>query len=685
MASNYLDKFRSTLPVTQGNQLLKRLLAKRDSGEIRTVDEFKARLRELTAELLEKRIKPTFKLFEAVAGEDISSEQYNEMLERIHDDLEAAFSEADNIDEIVSAHRNLIDDVALKAIEFGVNELESRINLYEFLNRSGDGFDSALFNTFRESETFALSRSSDDATLVYIDPRATESIGPTEEALIDLVGERLTMGTSSAAYVSVREAEWLFNRNSVQSELDVRFDGSDVNNIIDGTSNTYWVVPVLSSTIRTGGMPMEVALKTNASQDINFIDIEPATEFPMYLAQIDYLDSNYTRQTVSSDLITLSGPTRVNFERITTKTLILRFRQDNYKEVQFKPKLGTSNFHRAVLSKNNFTVDMESVSDDLYEMLSSDFMLSDIMNVPTNTNTVQKYFEYVLGFDNIRPGFNRYNNRAIFVSVKKEVDYPGQFGLRVDEQRPVQVGGSTSVTIADHSYPSRSTDEDNRFYHSVPEYWLTLKFYSDDDYLIATDTVPILPIGAKRIYHEQLIFTHKSAPTELNPNQGSLRFYCDEDSSDVRVYRNNTLLTYGDTEQWRFVPATGADANSDLTLEVAAGGSRMKRGIWIVGGVRPLDIYTVSYTPKTSNTRILPADSTLFDLVDLVGDQSIRMIRDNLITVDGVRKSQAVARADVYLSILMRLNSANDNFSTIIEEYMLLTGSRNLEKFVSDV
>ena len=75
--SNYLEKFRSTLSASQGDKLLKILVKKRDKGEIRTLDEFKDRLKTLTNQLLSNQIKPTLTLLEAFPGHDISSERYN--------------------------------------------------------------------------------------------------------------------------------------------------------------------------------------------------------------------------------------------------------------------------------------------------------------------------------------------------------------------------------------------------------------------------------------------------------------------------------------------------------------------------------------------------------------------------------------------------------------------------------
>lgn len=692
MSQSYLDKFRSSLPSTQGRQILNLLISKRDQGEIRTVDEFKARLKELTSQLLEERITPTLTQWLAVGGQDISSEQYNDMLTHIQNDLEAGFAEADNIDEIIAAHHNLIHEISLKALRFGVNELESKISLYEFLNRSTQGFDDALFNTFRESKNLQTSRSDSAASLVYADPRKSEVILNTQDAQIDLVGERLTLGASQEKQLQIREAQWLSNANSIRGELDVQFENSKISHIVDNQNNTYWVESILLSQVRSTGVPMEISLALAASQDVNFIEIEPAVEFPIVLTGIDYIDANNTRQSTGNSSILLRGPARINFEKITTSHLILKFRQDNYKESQFTTKPGTSLFHRAVLDQNSNDVDLVSISEDLQEILTSDFILSDVLGVTNPQQEQVKYYEYILGFDNIRVGFSIFTDRSIFVSSKKKVLSPGRVALRTQEIRPSQVSGSSSITLNPYSYPTRNSDEDSKFYHGVTEHYLVIQFFGEDNYLIATDTVPILPLGASRIYHEQMIFKFQTTGAQ-NPDVAQLRFYTNATendvltNSDVIVYRNGTPLVYGLSNDWVWVdPDDIADPAKNLgaVQTVAGAGSPMKRAIRIINTVRPLDIYTVSYNPTVSNTQTLPNNQNLFTLVDLVGDNSMRMVSDNLITIEPIRNSYLVEYAEVYLVIIMRRNSANQNFSPAVEEFMLVTGSRNQQKFVGD-
>jgi len=240
---------------------------------------------------------------------------------------------------------------------------------------------------------------------------------------------------------------WLSNPNSIRSELEAEFRNSSIANIIDGQRGTFWIMPILCREARSSGVPMEIALHMNSAQDINYVEIEPACNFPLWLVGIDYYDSNSNRQSVDTSGVLLTGPTRINFGRVTTRVLILRFRQDNYQEVQFVRREGSSNFERAILGEFTDGIDMEAISEDLRHVLSSDFVLTDLLGVQNPASAQAKYFEYTIGFDNIRAGFSTFNERGIFVSNKKTVSKPGQIAVKATEVRPTQLADYTTITL----------------------------------------------------------------------------------------------------------------------------------------------------------------------------------------------------------------------------------------------
>jgi len=678
---SYLDKFRSTLPTTQGNQLLSRLTQKRDNGEIRTLDEFKDNLKALTANLLAEKIKPTFKLYRALVGVDTSSEQWNYMMQLIENDLATAFTEADNIEEVLEAHRNLIQDVSLKTIRYAIHELEAKISFYEFVYQTRHGFDSSLFNTFKETKDIAMTRTDELANTLYADPRNnSEQVETGEDASVDLVGERLTLGASSS-YIVAQSASWLNNSHSHRGEITVSFSNSNINNIIDDTSNTYWIEPLLFSGPKSDGASVEICINFAALQNINFVEIEPAASYAMKLVSIDYFNMNNQRLTALSPDTYLTGPSKVYFSRIHAKAIVLRFQQVNYHEVQFSKSVGTgSNFHQALSGKGLYQIDVPASAADLRNILSSDFLLTDILNVPAVGGPLVRYYQYMFGLDNVRCGYSLYRDRGIFVSKAHQVDQLGLVGVKVIETRPTETTDG-DITQTAFSYPTRTSLEDTKYYHGAVEYWLSAYHYTADGYLITTDTLPVLPLDASRIYHEVLVFTHKSSVGEAYNNMGALRFFCSEDATDMQVYRNHMLLPY-DSNGWRFV-ATGE--NTELTLATANAGAPMKRGIVISGGVDPVDIYTVSYTPKLSNTSVVPqAGDTLFQIIDMSGDQGVKLLSNNLVSFSPTRRGLAVAYTKLYLSVILRRTSAQEHLTPAVEEYMLLSSSKNTVKYVKD-
>jgi hypothetical protein len=106
----------------------------------------------------------------------------------------------------------------------------------------------------------------------------------------------------------------------------------------------------------------------------------------------------------------------------------------------------------------------------------------------------------------------------------------------------------------------------------------------------------------------------------------------------------------------------------------------MKMGIQIFGSPSPLDIYTATYTPAISNTRNVSSLGSPV-IVDMTGDQSMRLVAGNLILFDKSQLPFDVAYATFYLTIILRHNSAVEGVTPILKEYLLLTSSVDTQKF----
>jgi hypothetical protein len=520
----------------------------------------------------------------------------------------------------------------------------------------------------------ASTRSEPAASQLFKDPHVGDYLDTEYDCVVDAVGERLMMGFEKQSYIKVRAVKHRTGSSSIRSELDVSFANSNINNVIDGKSNTYWATSVLLSSVSSVGVKIELEFELPASQDVNFVEIEPIGYYPLRLLYVRYYDSNQSLQTALSPNQLLYGPGRVNFNRITTNRLVLSFAQENYDEVQFKVKPGETNFYRALVGGTTAKPDLATAKTDLQATVTSTFLLTEIFNPPPDFEDNRKYFEYIIGFDNVRVGFSKFLDRSIYVSKKKSVVQPNVVALRTDEYRPRQTNTSLEIVSTQFQYPVQSATEDTYFYHSSLEYWLMVQSYTSSGFLVATDYLPILPLGANRIYHEQIVFTARSSYSYANKNVALLVHYTLADASTVVLYRNQERLIYG--TDWSF-----DTTNSQTDPE---GSSRMVRAIKVTADPNILDVYTVSYTPTLSSTLVQPNNTDLCGVVGLTEGSHIRVTRDNVIVFDQIRDSFIIDHADMYLIILMRLNSANTHVGPFLEEYMLAAGSRLDNKFPKD-
>lgn len=654
--STYLETFRSSVPTVQGRQILNLLQKKKDSGEIRSVEEFKARLTQLTESLLEEEIIPSLKLFLGEAGEVIDSETYNFMLQRINDDLQTAFAEVKTIEEVLAAHNQIVNQVTLKTIQLAINEINERVTLYEFINGSRLGFNKGQFNTFSTTKAASVSRNEDLGKLLY------EGLEAGEEALIDTIGERLTLGYEDNFIAPVQGVTHLFDEEVSASEVDVRFKDSRVENIIDGRNDTYWFYNTLLSRPKQDGVVHKLELDLAATQDVNFIEIEPAAPHPMILEDITYVRSDLLEFSLDIQPVLIKKPVRINFGKVTAAKLKLKFRQYNYVESQFEEHQIDENFYNVVVNDLDQPVDVAPISDHLREILSSDFQLDGLFGVPRNPAAFPKHklYQYLIGFDNIRVGFSAYQPRSVYVSSPLSVENPGMVGLNAVETRPQN--GLTSP-------------DSTAYFTGSVEYDIIKENFDSNGNFISAERFPVLPTGVVNVLHERLDLTHKVGAS-LSNNVGILRFYPDL-SQSVKIYRNGTLLTGpGPFDEW--------DYETTLSQDTPSAENRMVRAAKIAD-VAPSDMYTVSYTPKVGNAQELPSSFSfpLLTTVNLGNGSRIRMIRNNIIITDRQLESNLIASSNIYLIILLRRNTPDETVTPTVEEYMLLASSEDSSKLES--
>jgi len=672
----YLDRIQSVLNDVQSQHITNLLQKEKNTGQISNLDQFRQRLSELTQQILADQITPSLQIFLGNFNQVIDSETFDFMLDRIHDDLETVYSELNTLDEVTNSHIDIINNVILKAIKLGINELENKISLYELLAGDGNGFTQSLFNTFSATQDGRTSRTDPNVGILFQDPR-TKEVSETDVA-VDTIGDKINLGTdidTPLSYIPIKTITQIFDNEATQSEDIVAFANTDIKNVINGTTGTYWTYSILQKQINPNGVTAKFELDLGNGIDINFIEIESAALFPMQLVKIEYLNPNGTYSDINIFETLLNRNLRISFAKVNAKKINIVLNQTTALEVQYENKTISDNWN-AITANEQASGSVDSIANELESSIKSSTLLQTafmVQNIPTGQQV--KYFDYVIGFDSIKIGYGEYASDSIFVSSEITINSLQQIGLKSNELRPLESSGIISFT--DQTYPTDNVG----FFHGSIEYNVVLQNYNNKDQLVDIDIIPIIPVGVETINHERLLLVNQVGTSQV-PNSGVLRFYTphfnDTQISKINVYRNGTLLTY--TTDWiieeypytnDFVPPNGLP--NTVGIRILAPG--------------PNDFFTVSYTPLLSNTSAHPLTLDNIDIeydtstdvptgikvVDLVGDASATMNQSNIINVsDQKHNGQVISYTKINLSIILRRNSNNLNLTPAVTQYTLL-------------
>jgi len=673
MSTKYLEKFSKLIDKRQADQVLKLLNKKKQAGEIKTIDEFVQRLDTLIRELTQTELTPTLKLFVAKQDEIIDNETFNFMLERIEDDLVAGFEEANNIDEVQRSHQAIIKDVVFKKLRHAIAELETKVRLYEFMDSSGDGFDASIFSTFREVKENRTTRSVAQDSDVFIDPRTGLFFNEKEDAKVDLIGERLTLALTggSKTYYNIKKVDQIFDENAPQSELVVNPPDIKLENIIDNVFGTYWVQSALFNSIKAY-MRTKLEFRLPGFVDVNFIEVEAVSPHGVILESIDYEAGDGTITNLLQPEKLLLSPVSIKFEKVGTRRIILTFRNDNPDPLEFEYISGEDNLFSQSHSQpaDGFSPELIGAMEDLDEILRS-AKVKDVVGIFDRSITEFKGYEFTIGLDNVRIGLCSFRNKSIYVSPPLELDRIGQFGLKTIESRPMasSITGAASDTLTTYD-----TSDGNFFFSSI-EYWAIKRDFDQLDNIVRTVRVPILPLDVSRVHHERLLLTEKSLASKPRNDIGATMFFTDATLGSVKIYRNGYLLT-SDVDWLDVTTSTNkTPGNGDLMVFKVR-----------IEDPFPGDIYTVTYTPMTSTVRGIPNSLSVYsgsgaEIVDLVGNTSIRSLPSQLIAVDRSVNESNIVRSKVFLCIIIRNNSSRKSLSAAVEEFLFLVNKKDNTKF----
>ncbi len=740
--ASYIEKFSSTIRKKQTEQILKLLNKQRSTGQIRTVEEFTSRLDTLVRDLSQTNLVPTMKLFKAETYETINSETYNHILDRVEDDLTAAFGEAYNIDQVQKAHRAIIRDVLLKSLKHGVDELDSKITLYEFLQGDKNGFTGSIFSTFRESKNSrTLRAATSQIAALFTDPRSNiATIPTTEDANIDLIGERLTLGFESKDSFNPRIVKQIWDADTTVSTNVIAYPNTKLENMIDGETGTFWVQSVLGSNA-LGRLTTKLEFELPGTRTINFIEIVPANVFPVRLSKIYYLSTNVIELLAEPNLL-ITGRTSYIFPTVTTDRIILEFESYTRRQVSYQRTPDKLSWQLYEVPPPAQSVPTPPASAPAPGAAA----LSEVQLAPSVTTATSAVGSpgnsgvtgpgYGVGPPGTRASTDTGSNPTAPVGTRASTSGPGTnitvapAGTRAPEPSPVATLptppplptyrayaheiGFDIIKFGKGNYSNKSLYVSNPFLSGDPlqvglkviekrpaseavtiEPEMTTSTYDTDDDTFFHGSIEYWLIKRDFDRSNKILATNKIPllPTGVSRVHHERLVLTVRSSSSIFLPDSGYLMFFADTDVSNIkVYRNGYLMNtgewSDTTTEANRtpnSGNRMRYRIRIKNLLAG-DIFTVSYNPVVSSTISIPTtleefSSTGISIVDLTGNLSARPVHDQLVLLNKGPTPERIYNTRLYLAIMLRNNASNTALTPAVEEYTVVIGEKNALKF----
>jgi len=479
--SKFLDRFLTMIPNKQAEQIQRVLLKLHQSGKLSTLAEYNRKLKELSNILTTTDPQPITKLIKALVGREIDSRSWNAMTESIRYDLETAFVEMKNIIDTLELHKNLfLIDVSTGFLK-ALNELEAKIDSYEYAGKSDDYCQYVQYNTFNQTDIMALSSTTEAGKLLYVDPRTNRLlVDPSSTSLrvrddygnllpndfsmmLDYGGECLIMPILSREEIIPSSIRIVPNFESNSSTVDSQIGNTagaldaegGISNVIDGTDHTYWYYPVLTEEKLTTGakLDLEVTVANDAIKKVNAIEIQPACKYPMILESL-LIETNDNRvyTLVNMDAEVLDRDKKFYLNELSTSKIKLRLLQKTCQEAVYKYSSNRKLWELSGITGelNQKSINSDKTQDTLGFLLDEEIQdpkMKEVLGLG-DEDTVEdiKAYQYTFGLDNIRCFEEEYTDIGIFVSEPLTVNKPAEISLN-----------------ASYSIPEISTYKDNQF------------------------------------------------------------------------------------------------------------------------------------------------------------------------------------------------------------------------------
>jgi hypothetical protein len=682
----YLTSIMKVLPAVQAKQISLLLDELKANGEIRDLSEYEKELKNLTKLINAGSPSPLFRQVRSLVNYLCSSDAHNTMLQIAKGDVEAIFSQIDEIGQRVQDQHSLIMN-SISDIEKGLNEQEDLIKKLEILTSKDNEFTSIIINSFSQTADQRLNRSNPDAELLFFNNRTgqllSEKVLP--DAYVSPHGHKLMLSTSNEPKILPLSARLLTDSGTYATDLNVDAY-SDIKNLIDGTKGTFWTRTVYLDTV-VESVNTIVEFDLGFGRDINYCILEGAAEESFSVSEMwgigadgfkrDLLSrfANTSSDSLleededfSSNSISVEGWRRIDFEQFFAKKVIIKFAHSSYKEVDFFHKDNVDYYDLLEDSDSEFTnTTIAPLTNQI--LISAD--LAQACGVPKDNVTHISKIAYKLSLDNIWFGNGLYNTSSIYVSKPTEIVNPGIVSIKATE---ANVGAFSSGANAG------SVE-----YEIVRQRTLTSG--------VETDYFSCPLLNQIRVIRERLtLFRHEDnalvsdcgclrfCPRVIIPNDGVDGTY--SSLNLVSVYKNGEPMELGDGVD-EYMISFSQDSGGDLEWynylpdgwNDFSSWNLPAQKLWIkVKNPLSTDVFTVDYRIRTSTKDELDIYNDLDDnqcIVYMNSSRTVYIGEDSKLCFVPNPVSATIT-SKLSTQITLRQNSSYSSLSPEVCEYMLL-------------
>jgi hypothetical protein len=630
--NSYLDKFLSTIPVSQREALRSISASKSVSGEVTSIEQLLQGLNSLAITSLDS-VNPRPLSSNLSLGSKVGSAQLNTLFTFISHDLNTIFNELESLSSFFE-QLDRLSSIDVSLTEKQLRELDSTLSLVEVLEEnSTDGYLAAQFNTFDSNKSSALSINDPFAANVYIDPRTNRQLQ--DLLLLDIAREGLTLPVEVARPQKVRNVFVSAGANTTESDIRFKVIGDDLRigdeakNLLS-KDNSFWAhFCYLGKTQFRSSAPdstrAEIIIDLGGATTVNHLFISPIASTPLALESISYEGADSSIYLISDVDILLNSDTTITFSTVVASKLLIQLRQDNYERISTEFRTADGPYI--------------SIPEQLQEIAGGTGVLA-FKEVSGSSKIDSNRLDgwlYIFALDAVRVGKATFKDKGIFVSQELAIKEP-------------------LYKVAVKTTSANTTSKlDN--VADVFEYWI-YKADMADGVAINTTLLPILPLGQQSIVHESLAITSSSI--------SELRFFPDITQA-ITVYRDFTPLTVD--LDFKISVDGGVHYEGSTSYSQSPVGPPYKYRISILSPQSD-SVYTVSYIPK--ELELSPGFPIYLDQLS-----TATLGQDNSITfIYPTSLKNRIESSRVYLICLIRSLNHDSYFreTPILFDYTLLVG-----------